>query len=422
VATKAQQYGERMKWFHQARFGMFIHWGIYSLRGRGEWTMYSDHIPADEYARLADKFKPRKFDADAWAGLAAEAGMKYMVFTSRHHDGFCMYDSQVSDFTSVKTAAKRDFVAEYTRACRKAGLKVGLYYSLLDWRFPGYWERAKYVESSEAMAQQYRDQVKELLTNYGRIDVLWYDGGWIVNEIEQYGLKSGKDIHKFWGSKKVNAMARELQPHIIINNRSGIDEDIDTPEQHVKASRPGRGWEACMTIGDGWGYVKNNPNCKSTLVLLRHLVSAAAGEGNFLLNVGPTPDGEIRREEATRLRAMGKWLAVNGEAIYGSQRCALGGAEVGRWTRKGKIGYLHIHRWQGRQIDVPLIGTKALSATLLATGGKVGIEQISNGRLILKGLPSRPPHPDINVVKVRFESEPKAKKPRNKAAWLCGKA
>ena len=260
------------------------------------------------------------------------------------------------------------------------------------------------------------------MTKYGKIDILWYDGGWIVNEIEQYGLKDGKDLHKFWGSKKVNAMARKLQPQIIINNRSAINEDLDTPEQHVKASEPGRGWEACMTIGDGWGYVKNNPNCKSTLVLLRHLVSAAAGEGNFLLNVGPTPDGQIRREEATRLRAMGKWLAVNGEAIYGSQRCALGGAEVGRWTRKGKVGYLHIHRWQGGRIDVPLIGTKALSATLLATGGKVGIEQISNGRLILKGLPNKPPHPDINVVKVRFASEPKAKKSRSKAAWLCGKA
>ena len=157
MASKAQQYSDRMKWFHQARFGMFIHWGLYSLRGRGEWTMYTDRIPTDEYAKLASKFKPRKFDADAWAGLAAEAGMKYMVLTSRHHDGFCMFDSQVSDFTSVKTAANRDFVAEYTKACRKVGLKVGLYYSLLDWRFPGYWERAKHVESSEAMAQQYRD-------------------------------------------------------------------------------------------------------------------------------------------------------------------------------------------------------------------------------------------------------------------------
>jgi len=401
---------------------MFIHWGVYSLLGRGEWVMYSSRIPKDEYAKLADKFNPKNFDADAWAGLAAEAGMKYMVLTTRHHDGFCLFDSKVSDYTSVKTAAKRDFVAEYVKACRKAGLKVGFYYSLLDWRFPGYWERAKHVESSKAMAKQYRDQVKELLTNYGKIDVLWYDGGWIVNEVEQYGLKDWTELHKFWGSKKVNAMARKLQPGIIINNRSGIEEDIDTPEQHVKASKAGRGWETCMTIGDGWGYVRNNPNCKSTLVLLRHLINAAAGGGNYLLNVGPTPDGRIRREEAVPLRKMGEWLCVNGEAIYGSQRCGLGGAEMGTWTRKGNIGYFHVSRWQGEELPVPLVATRARSAVLLATGQKVKVRHESNGRLVFSGLPKRPPHPDVNVIKVHFAGEPKAIKEKDKSAWLKGDA
>ena len=422
MSKKAEEYKKRMKWFHQARFGMFIHWGLYAIPGNGEWIMYSSRIPKDEYAKLADKFNPKKFDADAWAGLAAEAGMKYMVLTSRHHDGFCLFDSKVSDFTSVKTAAKRDFVAEYVTACRKAGLKVGFYYSLLDWRFPGYFEPGKFTDSRDAMAQQYRDQVRELLTNYGKIDILWYDGHWLGNDTEQYGLKDPSELHKFWGSKKVNAMARKLQPDIIINNRSGIDEDLDTPEQVVKASDTGRGWESCMTIGDGWGYLRNNPNCKSTLVLLRHLINAASGEGNYLLNVGPTPDGEIRREEATRLRAMGQWLRVHGEGIYGSQRCPLSGAEMGTWTRKGNTGYFHVSRWQGERLAIPLVATKARSATMLATGEEVKVTHESNGRLILHGLPRRPPHKDVNVIKVQFAGEPNYLKEKNKAAWLTGDA
>ena len=182
-------------------------------------------------------------------------------------------------------------MAEYVKACRKAGLKVGFYYSLLDWRFPGYWEPDKYPESAEAMVRQAHDQVRELLTQYGKIDVLWYDGGWLRNTFPpQIDL-----MIPFWRSKKLNAMARRLQPHILINNRSGTQEDLDTPEQHVTASAKGRGWESCMTIGDhvGWGYVKNNPNFKTTPQLLQYLVQAASGEGNYLLNIGPKPDGSV---------------------------------------------------------------------------------------------------------------------------------
>ena len=238
------EYEKRLQWFHQARFGMFIHWGLYSLLKRGEWVMFQERILPSDYAKLADQFQPRKFDADAWAGLAAEAGMKYMVLTTRHHDGFCLFDSQVSDFTSVKTAARRDFVAEYAAACRRAGLKVGFYYSLLDWRFPGYFDPKKHKASSEALVQQYHDQVRELMMNYGRVDMLWYDGDWV-----NHGQAGITDIAGFWGAREVNAMVRRIQPQIIINNRSGTLEDLDTPEQHVTASKPGRGWESCMTMG-----------------------------------------------------------------------------------------------------------------------------------------------------------------------------
>jgi alpha-L-fucosidase len=408
-----------MGWFHQARFGMFIHWGLYSLLGRGEWAMFQERIPRKDYARLARRFRPGKFDASAWAALAAEAGMKYMVMTSRHHDGFCLFDSQASDFTSTRSAARRDFLAEYVQAARAAGLKVGLYYSLLDWRFEGYWEPAKYPDSAAAMVEQAHRQVGELLTNYGRIDLLWFDGGWMA-----HGQTGVADIAAFWRSGELNALARRLQPHILINNRAGLEEDLDTPEQHVAASRPGRGWESCMTMGDscGWGYVRSNPNLKTVCQLLQHLVTAAAGEGNYLLNCGPRPDGTIRPQEAARLRAIGQWLGHSGEGIYGSQRCGLHGGMIGTWTRKGNVGYLHLFRYPGRQAVVPLVASEAESARLLQTGQELQVRQEYNGRLVLTGLPARPPHPFVNVVKVTFTEEPRSLGEPDHAAWLAGKA
>jgi len=417
-------YENRLKWFHQARFGMFIHFGLYSLLQRGEWAMFLERIPAAEYGKLAWQFNPHRFDADAWAGLAAEAGMKYMVLTARHHDGFCLYDSRHSDFTSAKSAARRDFVAEYVAAARRAGLRVGLYYSLLDWRFPGYFEPEKQKRSAAALVRQLHDQVRELMTQYGRIDELWYDGDWVCHGQVQV------DKAVFWRARELNDMVRRLQPHILINNRSGTQEDLDTPEQHVTASGPGRGWEACMTMGDsvGWGYIRHQPNLKSVPQLLQNLCTCAAGEGNFLLNVGPGPDGSIRREEASRLRAIGRWLQVNGEAIYGSQRAALCGGSghwwilPGVWSRRGRTGYLHLFRYPGTTVVCPLVGTRALAAELLGSSAKLTLRWESNGRLLISGLPARPPHPAVNVLKVRFAEEPQALTEPNRAAWLRGHA
>ena len=280
------------------------------------------------------------------------------------------------------------------------------------------------------------------MTNYGKIDILWYDGCWINHpSVSKNGNPSNptpqymRDMAKFWRSKKLNTMVREKQPNIIINNRAGTEEDLDTPEQNLTASVAGRGWESCMTIADhcGWGYVRNNPNFKTVPQLLQDLVTAAKDEGNLLLNVGPKPDGTIRREEVVRLRAMGKWLKTNGEAIYGSERCELlgGGSNrwnqpwvnfnmLGSWTRRGKTGYLHIFRWPGIEAVIPLVKSKALSATVLQTGRRAKIRQEHNGRLVIYGLPSKPPHPYITVIKVRFAEEPKLLKEKNKAAWLNG--
>ena len=400
-------YEERMKWFHQARFGMFIHWGLYAIPGRGEWVMYQEQIPAKEYAKLADKFNPKKFDADAWVSLAKEAGMKYMVLTTRHHDGFCLFDSKVSDFTSVKTAAKRDFVKEYVEAARAAGMKVGFYYSWLDWRFPGYFDHKGNPESAKALIRQAHAQIKELMTNYGKIDILWYDGHWLP------GFQT-ENVADFWGAKEVNAMVRKLQPHILINNRSGIDEDLDTPEQHVTASQPGRGWESCMTMGDsvGWGYIKNNPNFKTVPQLIQNLVTAAAGEGNYLLNCGPKPDDTIRKEEVVRLKAIGEWMKVNSESIYGSERCPLGAGMIGITTAKGNNAYLHIFRWPSNgEACIPNIKNKIKSATILQTGQKLKVVSASSNRTYFKGLPIKPPHPYNTVIKLELDGKPEALTP-----------
>jgi alpha-L-fucosidase len=351
------------------------------------------------------------------AALAAKAGAKYTVITTRHHDGFCLFDSKVSDFTAPKTAAGRDFVAEYVKAARKAGLRIGFYYSLLDWRFPGYFEPKKYRKSAEAMVRQAHEQVRELMTNYGRIDVLWYDGGWSAQ-----GDVPAEKMAQFWRARELNAMVRRMHPRILINNRSRLGEDLDTPEQHVTASEPGRGWESCMTMGDscGWGYIRNNPNMKTATQLLQNLVTAAAGEGNYLLNIGPKGDGSVREEESQRLLAMGAWLRTNGQAIYGSQRCDLPGGMIGTWTRRGNTGYLHVFRWPGREAVVPCVATKATSAVVLQTGRKAKVRREHNGRLVISGLPARPPHPHVTVIKVRFASEPKALKEKDASKWLVG--
>ena len=217
-------------------------------------------------------------------------------------------------------------------------------------------------------------------------------------------------------------MARVLQPHILINNRSGVDEDLDTPEQHVTASQPGRGWESCMTVGDscGWGYIRNNPNMKPVPQLVQNLVHAAAGEGNYLLNIGPKPDGTVRKEETSRFAAVGEWLKANGKAIYGSQRSELSGGMIGEWTRKGNTGYLCIFRWPGEEAVVPLVGTKAVSARLLADGRKVKVRQEHNGRLVLSGLPEKAPHPAVSVIEVKFAEAPRRMEEADKAAWLKG--
>jgi len=412
-------YEERLSWFHQARFGLFIHYGLYATAGRGEWVMFNERMPAAEYAEFTNSFNPAENCPRDWARVAVEAGMRYAVLTTRHHDGFSLFNSPVNDF-NIWNTKQRDIVKEFVEACREFGLKVGFYYSLLDWRFPGYFEPEKYPESAEKLVKQVHAEVEHLMSAYGRIDILWYDGGWV-----DHGRTDIKEFANFWRSAELNQMVYDHQPHILINNRSGLKLDIDTPEQRVVASESGRAWESCMTIGDsaGWGWLRHNPNRKTLPTLLQNLVNCAANEGNYLINVGPRADGSFPFEDKERLQEMGRWLKKQGEGIYDSRYCELyderePGAPLGRWTRQGNTAYLYIFRWPGQKTTVPLVDCSPLEITLLATGESVNFKHDNSGRLHLLNLPEEPPHPAVNVLRIKFPSTPRRREEKDHAAWL----
>jgi alpha-L-fucosidase len=396
---------KRLRWWRQARFGMFIHWGLYSLLERGEWVMHEERIPKAEYALLAQRFNPRRYNPDEWVALAQAAGMKYMVLTSRHHDGFCLWDTATTDYCAPKTAAGRDLLGEYVAACRRAGMRVGFYYSLLDWRWPAYWLGPEKAPEAWAEFVAYvHAQVLELVTKYGKLDILWYDGGWPWTA-------------EHWQAEKLNAMVRERQPHIIINNRSGLPEDFGTPEQHIRAEA--RAWEACMTIDElWWGWHPGDPNLKSPMQLVRNLVQCVAQGGNFLLNVGPKADGTIPAVQAARLRAVGEWLAVNGESIYGCG-APCGGLtfrHFGWVTACGKNLYLHVLYWCGPQLVLGGLVSKVKRASLLATGEELTVKQ-EGERTIISGLPKKAPDPLDTVLKLEVVGEPRAVAPGEGTWW-----
>jgi len=267
--------------------------------------MYQEHIPFPEYARLAEQFNPAHYNPAEWVALAKDAGMKYIIITTRHHDGFCLFDSKVSDFTAVKTGAGRDLLAEFVAECRAADMRFGFYYSLIDWRFqdvlPHYPVKPDSVY--RPVVEQAHAQIRELCTNYGPIDILWYDGMFPPDP-------------ELWRSKELNAMVRQLQPDIIINDRSGLPEDFDTPENVISPrTRP---WEACFSMNRTWGYARYDLNYKSPHELLRLLTTCVEGNGNFLLNISPDADGRVPIKAVENLRRIGQWMRVNGKAIYGA--------------------------------------------------------------------------------------------------------
>ncbi|ULL15386.1 alpha-L-fucosidase [Paenibacillus sp. H1-7] len=415
---------ERMQWFRDAKLGLFIHWGPYSLLGRCEWAFRLDGYKVKEYEKVAEGFTGDGFDADQWCAMAVKAGMKYIVLTARHHDGYCLFDSKVSHNTSVKGTPKRDFIREYTDAARRAGLKVGLYYSLVDWRYKGAWDHDRYPESVAAMVQQAHEQVRELMTDYGRIDLLWYDGA----QVTTWEWKEHEDIAEFWRARELNAMVRGLQPHIVINNRSGTVEDYVTPERKIEASKEGLPWESCLSICPlSWSYVPDSPNRKTAAAIIRDLIEIAAGGGNLLLNTGPKPDGSMNETEIGSILEAGDWVKRNAEMVYHARRSPLNefgphgpNGCLGRWIGSDdpRVHYLAAIGWSGREFWSVRIEGKVESVTIVGSGESVAYRQEGFGRLILQDLPDMPSEPHFTVFKVTFAEPPKAQPEYSRAEWI----
>ena len=311
---------EDMQWWRDAKIGMFVHWGLYSILGRGEWVRHNEQIPWEEYTALADQFCPEAFDMHEWTDLAKEFGAKYMVMVTRHHDGFALWNSPGSyqNFTSWNTASHRDFVKEYTDCAREAGLRVGLYYSPMDWRFPGYFDPKGEEDPANAdnallMKKQCYDQVRELVSNYGKIDILWYDGGWLAHK--------GSDTSSswFWEPVKLNKMAMEYNPKMIMNPRSGWEGNFycDEGSHEITGKIIPVPWEKnmCVCSGCSWGWMADDPVSDFDW-LIHMLVDVVTRDGNLLLNVGPDKNGHIRPDVAERMRQIGAWLRENGDTIY----------------------------------------------------------------------------------------------------------
>lgn len=427
---------DHWRWFPESRFGMFIHWGPYAVYGRGEQVLFREHLDQSEYAEAAGRWNPQGYDPAEWAAVARRAGMRYAVLTSRHHDGYCLWDSQETDYTSAAQAPGRDFVREYVDAFRAAGLRVGLYYSLADWRIPAYWEGPEHdPEGWSAFRSYVHAQVEELLTRYGKIDVLWFDGAW------PHGARE-------WGSYDLVRRIRELQPDILINNRlgkvdpadrvdgggmveavghSGTLGDFGTPEHHITAES-GRLWESCqVTTWRLWGYTIGE-RWRPADVLLDMLVEAAGKGGNLLLNVGPRPDGKLPPEFVERMEKIGAWMDLHGEAIYGSEAgevCEF--ITYGRQIRKGNSLYLVVRFWDGSgSLHLAGLETPVRRAVLLTTGQELSIRQTED-HLTLSGLPEQSPTDLFPVIRLDSEGPPRARPwavdrlwggdPRRMTAW-----
>lgn len=370
--------GSNTDWFVHDRFGMFIHWGIYSVAGRHEWVQSREKISADDYARYARYFDPDLYDPAEWARMARAAGMKYAVLTSKHHDGFAMWDTRLSEFKVTNTPAGRDVLREFVDAFRAEGLKIGFYHSVIDWHHPDYtldsphpmrdMDAASY-DPGRDMAR-YREflhgQVRELLTDYGKIDVMWFD--WTPPE------KSRDD----WDSEGLVRMVRELQPGILLNDRIDYPESADfvTPEEYQAKSWPERGgkrvlWETCQTMNGSWGYDRDNHNWKSPDLLIRLLVDSVAKGGNLLLNVGPTARGELDPVAQATLAQIGEWTRRHGRAIYGATASDETPPPDCRFTQRGDRLYLHIFSWPLRHLHLDGFAGRIEYAQFLHDGSEV---------------------------------------------------
>ncbi len=385
---------QRTEWFLGARFGMFIHWGLYAIPARGEWVRSTEKISIEDYQQFFDQFDPVHYEPRVWAKAAREAGMKYAVMTAKHHDGFCLFDTKLTDYKSTNTKAGRDLIKEYVEAFRAEGIKVGLYYSLLDWHhedYPSYGDKIHPMRENEAFKNKTQNfdryveymhgQVRELCTNYGKIDIIWFDFS--------YDEMTGKKWH---ATEMVN-MVRSLQPDIIIDNRleasgegsgsirsmnPGIasgdfasPEQIIPPEGVTNEKGDSIPWEACITMNNNWGYCSTDKMFKSSKQIIRKLVECVSKDGNLLLNVGPTAKGEIPEESLCILTEIGKWMRQNSGSIYHCGKAPYAKPDWGYYTQRGNLLYAHV--FEGNIGPLPLVGLKgkAKKARLLSDSSEM---------------------------------------------------
>jgi alpha-L-fucosidase len=411
----------RTRWYRDAKFGMFIHWGPYSQASvEASWPIMRPKpggIPEADYVALAKTFNPVNFDPQSFVDLARRAGQRYMVFTTKHHDGFCMFDSAYTDYKITKTPYGKDIVAQLAKACDDDGMPLGFYYSPPDMHHPGFRDTSKPASENwngepqrpewPLYLQYLQLQLSELLTRYGPAALIWFDG--LYNQ-------------KKYDGERVLRLIHELQPPTLVNDRIGVDGDYATPEQFIpnviptrqvkiSGTHPGpsglesdavplpqdfRLWETCMTINNTWAYNKNDHEFKSAQTLIRGLVEVASRGGNFLLNVGPQPDGRIQPEFQERLHAIGDWLTLNGDSIYGTTYGPIQGVRGLRTTSNGKSIFIHIFDWPNAVCEVKGINARVISARLLATGKPLTFRQ-SEGKLQID-IPTEEPDPNVSVI------------------------
>ncbi len=420
---------QRMEWWREARFGMFIHWGLYAVpAGKwgdkdsyGEWIRTTAQIPLDTYDKFREQFNPTQFSAKDWVQMAKNAGMKYIVITSKHHDGFAIYESKASDFDVMGTPFKRDILKELADECKKEGIKLCFYHSIMDWHHPDYLPRRNWETDRSAKGADFdkyvtymKKQLKELLTNYGDAPhVLWFDGEWEAT----WNNERGTDLYNY---------VRSLKPDIIINNRVGASRDgmagftapgnfagdFGTPEQEIPATGlPGVDWESCMTMNGNWGYNKADKNFKSTKELLQNLAEIASKGGNFLLNVGPTAAGLFPDESILRLKEMGDWMKKNGESIHGTSASPLGSFDWGRITMKQKDGntilYLHVFEApRDNKLVLNGVANTPMGASFLGSPSAKApkVERMDDG--IVVELPQAMPDKINSVIMLQLKGKP----------------
>lgn len=377
-------------WFLHDRFGMFIHWGIYALPARHEWIRNRELISNEDYQKYFDHFDPDLYDPQKWVQMAQAAGMKYLVVTTKHHDGFCLWDSALTDYKATNTPARRDLLRPLVDAVRAAGLKIGFYHSVIDWHHPDFpvdglhpmrenlaFREAEKNRDVAGYREYLHGQTRELLTQFGKIDVIWFDFSYSERD---WGWSKGKGKAD-WDSERLLAMVRELQPGILVNDRLEMGADFRTPEQYQPVGKlmvDGKPvmWEACQTLNGSWGYHRDNLDWKSEIMLIRMLVDTASKDGNLLLNVGPNARGEFEPRAVERLQDIGEWMRLHGRSIYGCGAADFTPPPDCRYTQNGNRLYLHLFAWPFGHIHLQDMADRVDYAQLLNDGSEIKMQRI----------------------------------------------